>query len=57
MIISDQEDITIRHAMMLTPSVLKQHMVVFQVVAHRLVQSVMLMNCVRRMLIPWTTSY
>ena len=57
MIISDQEDITIRHAMMLTPSVLKQHMVVFQVVTHRLVQSVMLMNCVRRMLIPWTTSY
>ena len=56
MIISDQEDITIRHAMMLTPSVLKQHMVVFQVVA-RLVQAVMLMNCVRRMLIPWTTSY
>ena len=30
-ILSDQADITLRHAMMMTPGVLKQHMVVFQV--------------------------
>ena len=30
-IISDQEDITIKHAMMLTPGILRKHMVVFQV--------------------------
>ena len=30
-IISDQEDITLKHAMMLTPSILRKHMVVFQV--------------------------
>ena len=30
-IISDQEDITLKHAMMLTPGILRKHMVVFQV--------------------------
>ena len=30
-IIADEEDIGLKHAMMLTPSLLKQHMVVFQV--------------------------
>ena len=30
-ILSDQAHITLRHAMMMTPGVLKQHMVVFQV--------------------------
>jgi len=29
-IISDQEDITLKHAMMLTPGILRKHMVVFQ---------------------------
>ena len=30
-IIADEEDIGLKHAMLLTPSLLKQHMVVFQV--------------------------
>ena len=43
-IISDQEDITIKHAMMLTPGILRKHMVAFQVVLHTVDCLLMLMD-------------
>ena len=53
-IISDQEDITIKHAMMLTPSILRKHMVVFQVWP---VDYLFMLMDLPRTLTPWRTSF
>ena len=44
-IISDQEDVTIKHAMMLTPAILRQHIVVFQVVMSSRDYLVLIISC------------
>ena len=57
-IISDQEDITIKHAMMLTPGILRKHMVVFQVWPSTVDYLFMLMIVqIPRTPILWRTSY
>ena len=58
-IISDQEDITLKHAMMLTPGILRKHMVVFQVWPGSLDYLFMLMDfkCLYRTLILSSTPY
>ena len=54
-ILSDQAHITLRHAMMMTPGVLKQHMVVFQVQQIYLLMFIYSIYNIYRTPTRWTT--